>query len=148
MFLLLAPVLLIGVSEAACRHRLRQAQDPGAARLSGALRRALARCASANRLQQGGQPAAGCAEIFRAIQGYVGDRFNLPSEGLTRPELERHVSARGVPAELVAEIVQLAERCDTARFAPASQIASAGQMASTVQQTEAVLKRLDRWKPA
>ncbi len=148
LVLLLTPILIIGASEAGYRRRLRRTQDPGAARLSGALRRALARCASANRLQHGGQSAAGYTEIFRAIQGYVGDRFNLPSEGLTRVELERHLAARGVPAELITELVHLAERCDTARFAPASQIASAEQMAATVQQTEAVLKRLDRWKPA
>ncbi len=138
-------LVLLMVSEWLRRRRERLAADPGMARASGVLRRALAQCQAARRLQQG--KAAECyAEVFRSIQRYMGDRFNLSSDGLTRAELEQYLQGRGAPAELVHEVLEVVDRCDAARFAPSA--ASADQAASTLQTVEAVLKRLERWKPS
>ena len=79
------------------------------------------------------------------MQRYVGDRFNLPSEGLTPGELERFLKVRGAPEELVREVSALVHQCDTARFAPVS-IAS-DQMTATLEAAESLLKRLERWSP-
>lgn len=83
--------------------------------------------------------------MFKTLQRYVGDRFNLPHEGLTRPELEQHLRRRGAPDQLARDVEALCEQCDAARFAPES--VASGQLADAAQRAEDVLKQLERWKP-
>ncbi|MBI4598422.1 MAG: protein BatD [Candidatus Omnitrophica bacterium] len=141
-----SPLLLLGVSEGVRRHRLKLAADPGLARASGALRQALKRCGVAKALQRSGKIAESYEAVFRAIQRYVGDRFNIPSEAVTHAELDRYLNARGAPAEVVMILLTVIDRCDAARFAPMS--VATQQAAETVQQAEQALKQLERWRPA
>ncbi len=141
----LGPVTLLIVSERLRRRRERLAADPSIARASGALKRALGHCRLAAKLRRDGKVGDCYAQLFRAMQRYVGDRFNLPSEGLTAAELERHLRPRGVPDDVARELSELVHRCDAARFAPRS--VAADQAEPTLQAAEAVLRRLDRWRP-
>jgi hypothetical protein len=138
-----APLACLALSEWLRRRRARAAADPGAVRASGAMRRAMARCQAARALQQSGKVTECYAEIQRAVQRYIGDRLNLPSDGLTKSEMERHLLARGASQELVREFGELIERCDAARFAPAS--VAADQADTALRATEALLRRLERW---
>ena len=142
----ISPLMMLLISEAIRRWRERLAQDPSIGRASGALKRALSQCQAARRLQGGKDVGACYAEVFRAVQRYVGDRFNLPSEGLTTAELDASLRPRGAPAQLVHDLSALLDHCDAARFAPSS--VASDQMASTIQTAESVLKRLERWRPA
>jgi len=144
LLLLIAPLILLGVSEGTHRYYERLTTDPGLARASGAFKRATVQCRRAKQLQQAGKVGECYAEIFRALQRYIGDRFNLPSEGLTKAELERHLRPRGIPDGLFQELAALCDQCDAARFAPMS-IAS-GQMSAMVSGAESVLRRLEQWK--
>jgi hypothetical protein len=142
-----SPLLLLVVSESVRRRRQRFARDPGLARASGALKRALAQCRAARRLQEESQVGDGYAAIVRVWQRYIGDRFHLPSEGLTRPDLEGHLKPRKVPEEILREVLRIFDECDAARFAPMGSL-PADQLQATLQATESLLKRLERWKPA
>lgn len=142
----LTPLIMWLISEAVRRWRERLAQDPGIGRASGVLKRALSQCDAVSQ-QNDHQDVATCyADIFRVLQRYIGDRFNLPSEGLTTAELQAYLRPRGAPEELVRDLSALLDRCDAARFAPRS--VATDQIASTVQEAESVLKRLERWRPA
>ncbi len=144
VLLLITPLILLGVSEGLHRYDERLTTDPGLARASGAFKRAIVQCQRAKQLQQAGKVAECYAAVFRALQRYIGDRFNLPSEGLTTAELERHLKPRGIAEDLCHELASLCDQCDAARFAPTS-IAS-GQMSAMVSSAESVLKRLEQWK--
>ena len=143
----LLPLLLFAAGEWLRRRREQLASDPGAVRAGGAMKRALAQCRLAQQLGEQGKEREVCAEIVRAMQRYIGDRLNVPAEGLTRVEFERLLRPRGAPEELMRELLDLFDRCDVARFAPSSSgtIHHSGEM---IRSAESLLKRLDRWKPA
>lgn len=144
--LLLAPLLLLGASEALRRQRDNLAADPALARASRALKQALGRCSAARALSQQQKISDSYAELFRAIQIYVGHRWNLPAEGVTRAEVERHALVKSAPEGAVTGLLECIDRCDAARFAPAS--VASGQLGATIALAESSLKQLERWKPA
>ena len=143
---LAAPIFLLSLSEAIRYRRNRLASDPALARASRALKQALGHCETARKLSRQGKPSDSYAELFRAIQIYVGNRWNLPAEALTRSEVERHALAQAAPEETVKNLLVCIDRCDAARFAPAS-IAS-DQLGATIALAESIFKQLERWKPA
>ena len=139
------PALAVGVSEWLRRLRAARAANPAAVRSSGAFKRAWAQAQSARRLLREGKIGDGYAALFRALQRYIGDRFNLPAEGLTKSELERVLRTRGAPDDVLRALPALVDRCDTVRFAPVS--SATEQAEATVQSAEGLLTRLDQWKP-
>lgn len=146
LLMMVAPAVLLALSEWLRRRRQRLAADPGAARASGAMKRALTHFRRARQLRQAGQVRECYDEIFRTVQRYVGDRFNRSSEGLTKAGLEESLRPRGASEELIRELCELFDRCDAARFAPAA--AASDQVDATLKTTESILNRLERWKPA
>lgn len=142
----ITPLALLALGGWRRRRLDRLAADPAMVRASGVLRRVMTQCQAARRLAQEGKTREGYAEIFRAIQRYVGDRFNLTAEGLTRVELERYLRSRRAPEALVQQLLEVVDRCDAARFAPSSE--AAGQAAATVAAAEGALRQLERWRPS
>lgn len=169
------PLVLLAFSQGLYRWTARRWSDPQAWRAGGALKQALSQCRAAGRLKETGKPQEFYAQIFRAVQRYLGDRFNLPAVGLTKVELERHLTPRGIPAELLKDLENFFERCDTARFVPppdfprhlgggaalradppeadksgggtAPMSVASEQMEATLSAAESIVRRLERWKP-
>jgi hypothetical protein len=142
---LLTPLGLLGLSEAWRRWRMRLAADPSIQRASGAMKRAMAQCQQALRLQRDGKVAECYAQIFRTLQRYIGDRFGLSGEGMTKVELAQHLRGRGIPDPLIQELAEVFDRCDAARFAPIS--VAADQVGATLESVMALLKQLERYRP-
>ncbi len=100
------------------RHRRRLEQDRGYARRrrsSRLVRKRLAEaeaCIKQNRIQEF------YAALHKAVLGYAGDRFNIEVSGMTSDEIKTELTRRGVAAEAVNQLLDLAARCDTARFSP------------------------------
>lgn len=142
----LGAIGFLTVSEGLRRRYRRLVTDPAAARASKAMRRASARLQQARQFKQRSQVPACYEEVFKALQGYVGDRFNVPSAGLTKAELEQHLRPRGIQEDLIRELAECFDRCDAARFAPSS--VATDQADTTLQTAESLLKRLERRRPA
>lgn len=142
----LGAIGLLMVSEGVRWRYRRLVTDPAAARASKAMKRASGRLQQARQLKQRGEVPACYEEVFKALQGYVGDRFNVPSAGLTKAELEQHLRPRGIQEDLIRELSECFDRCDAARFAPSS--VAADQAEATLQTAESLLKRLERRRPA
>ena len=138
-------VAVFGFSEWARGRRAQRFANPAAARASGAMKRAWAQCQRARKFKRGQRMHEFYEAIFRAVQCYVGDRFNLPSKGLTKAELEQFLRPRGAPEELIAELAALFDRCDAARFAGDS--SAPDQMDATLQAAESTLRQLEKWRP-
>lgn len=68
--------------------------------------------------------------ISNALYGYVADRYNLPTAGLTSPRVVELLGERGVDDDAVALVRDCLDACDMARFAPT---------ALTAEHTEDVL---------
>jgi hypothetical protein len=58
------------------------------------------------------------AEVTRSLQQFVEDKTGVLAAGLTREELGKALIERGYAAASVSGLVQVFERCETARFSP------------------------------
>ncbi|NOY76345.1 MAG: protein BatD [Calditrichaeota bacterium] len=60
------------------------------------------------------------AEISRALLGFFGDKFNLPTAGIMTDEVEKLLRDRGVDEETIRRYLDCLRTCDFQRFAPAN----------------------------
>ncbi len=85
-------------------------------------------------------------EVFtrcsRAVTDYLADKLNIPSGGMTPPDVGAALSERGAPDDLTGEITKFLEGCDYGRFA--SPGASGDVSAKCIEKTRRILRRLKR----
>jgi len=60
------------------------------------------------------------AEISRALLGFLGDKFNLPTAGIMTDEVEKLLRDRRVDDETIRKYLDCLRICDFQRFAPAN----------------------------
>ncbi len=102
-------------------HRLRR--DTGFARRRRAKSTALNLLRrSREQLEQGALDQA-FTGISNALYGYVADKCNLPTAGLTSPRVVELLRERGVDEEAAARVRDCLDACDLVRFAPTAQTA-------------------------
>ena len=58
--------------------------------------------------------------IFKTLQGYFGDKFHLPSSGITGTIVDEVLAPKGVKENILKKTRALFEDCDMARYAPSS----------------------------
>lgn len=113
-----AGVAVAGLGLAIGRHRRKLEQDRGyarRARSSGLVRKRLKQAAI---LLKSGRQAEFYATLSQAVLGFVGDRHDLETTGMTGDELRRALLQRGVAGPAVDGLLDLVGRCDAARFSP------------------------------
>jgi len=115
------------------RHRLRT--DVGFARRRSARKKAQNTIHAASQMTEAELAAA----VSTAIGGYVADRCNLPTGGLTRSAVTEHLTDRRVPAAVVEEVDRLLEQCEGLRYAAAGGACRDG----LVQAAMAAIERLE-----
>ena len=111
---LLAPPLLFAAIWLIQRRRHRLRTDISFARRRAARRTAMDRIKIAAKSKQDAEQAAA---IEAAMTGYIADRCNLPLGGLTRAEVTERLSERRVSGEMIKEVDQFLEQCETMRYA-------------------------------
>jgi hypothetical protein len=79
------------------------------------------------------------AAAFRLLQEQLGERLDVPAAAITEAVLEERLAPRGFSAETLAELHELFQACNQARYAPAT---SAQELMSLVPRLEAVLAAL------
>lgn len=108
-----APPLLFGVLWAGRRRKERLRTDRSYARRRSARRNASRALASA----RDGAGAHAADAVAGAVIGYVADRCNLPTAGLTRPDAIESLLHRGVRPDVAERVDALLRCCDDARYA-------------------------------
>ncbi|MFN3198843.1 MAG: BatD family protein [Bradymonadia bacterium] len=110
----LLPPMLFGVLIIRERMAARHGEGAGA--------RAVQAAAGDAQKVLGGIASASGAEGFmgiaKALNGYLGQRFGTPVQGLTRPQLMASLKAHGLSDALAKAFADELENCDFARFAP------------------------------
>ena len=97
------------------RRRERFATDRPYARQYHAPRKAKKGLAQAQELITSGQPQEFCSTIFKTMQEYLGDRFNLPSAGITI-EIVNSMRGQGFTEEILENLTAFFHTCDRTRF--------------------------------
>jgi len=80
--------------------------------------------------------------LFATLQEFLGDKFHLPSKGITAGVIEENLKAKGIAIEVLNQISEIFAACDMARYA-LSQLGKP-QMQKALQQLEEVIDYLER----
>ena len=72
--------------------------------------------AQAQKLMASGQPHEFCSAIFKTMQEYLGNRFDLPFAGITVEVLD-NLRSRGISEEILEKLTDFFHSCDRMRFA-------------------------------
>ena len=62
-------------------------------------------------------------EIFKALYGYVGDKFNISATDLNKENIKIVLLDKGLKKDLVQNLLAALEECEIARFAPGQAMA-------------------------
>ena len=86
------------------------------------------RLRAASKLMQQNRSDAFYDEVLRALWGYVGDKLNMPVEGLSRENIQQRLSEREVAEETISKFIAAIDECEFERYAPGD---AAGNMNKT-----------------
>ena len=127
LHVLLVAAILATVLFRSHAHRLRR--DAGFARRRRARSTALGLLRRSREQMEQGALDQAFTGISNALYGYVADRCNLPTAGLTSPRVVELLRERGVDEDTAALVRDCLDACDLARFAPTAHTAEhAGEL--------------------
>lgn len=109
---------MLGGSLAMRKHQERLARDRGYARRLRSKSLVHHRLRSSQQYLKKNDLKNFYGELYRAILGYVGDRFNLDIGGLTREQLRQRLLSAGLAQGVVEEVIDLIDQCEAVRFSP------------------------------
>lgn len=112
------PLLFLAAVTLYLREKEKAEKDPSAKRRSRAYALARSNIYKAGRFQR--SPGEFYARISRSLIEYVGDKFSLPSAGITMNMLEETLEGASVSPQIRDRLMKLIERADMARFASTS----------------------------
>jgi hypothetical protein len=115
------------------RRRDRYATDRGLARYARASGKARNEFREARSYLSKGDRTGACSAIARALTGFVGDRLNVETQGMTQAELESALRKAGADGELIDRVRRLLNECDLGRFAGGSDAVDAERLLSDAQ---------------
>ena len=122
------------------RQRARRIEYAGEYRSRNALRTARRELVAARKAMRETDPSVFYGFIERALVGFVADKTATAAAGLTRDDIEKALSSRGLDDALRASVKDLLDRADMARFAAAS--LDQDDRAGALAQAEEALKAM------
>jgi hypothetical protein len=137
----LLPLVALSGALGLRRHQDRLAGDVAYARGRRAGRLARRRLAEARR-RVGDDGNSFHAELAKALRGFLADKLNLAEAGMMTEQARSGLRSRGVPEDVVDELVTCLERCDRERFSPSP--GGAQERADFLQRAEQAMTRVDR----
>ncbi len=82
--------------------------------------------------------------VFRTVREYVGDRFHVPSGGMTAESAIGLLGNKGIERDILLRLKNVFAECDMARYAPAGR--DSGMMEHTLQELKEIIDFLERHK--
>lgn len=79
-------------------------------------------------------------ETLKAVWGYMSDKLNIPLSKLSKDNVSSELARRGCNDELVAELMELLNECEFARYAPGDPTAT---MDKIYRMAEAVISKME-----
>ena len=58
------------------------------------------------------------AAVYRALSGFVSDKFNIAGAGMMSEDVKKRLEQRGVSGFLIEQYIEILQTCDLKRFAP------------------------------
>jgi len=135
----LVPLLLLGADYGWQWQKRRRNRLPERARRSQAQKQARQVLARARK-----QPDAPSKAACQALLGYLGDKLNEPTVGLTQSMLVECLRERGVSDDLTQRVQQLLTVSESTRFAPVGTQSANGAGSHLLDDTEQLIADLEK----
>lgn len=74
-------------------------------------------------------------EVLRAMWGYIGDKFNMSQESLSKDNISESLASRNVPEELTQQFIKVLNDCEFARYAPGDANENMGHLYNSAIET-------------
>ncbi len=123
---------------------MRRRRDPGQLKVRRARGVADKRLQAAQNLAQSGESQPFFAEVVRALQQFVSDKWGIAALGLTREELATRLVESGLSSADAEALRRLLDTCETARFSPLP--ADAEALAGTLDEASRLIDAIDALK--
>ncbi len=82
--------------------------------------------------------------VFRTVRDYLGDRFHMPSGGITEASLDDILRDKNVDTTIVNKLKNIFKECDMVRYAPAE--FNSSRMNETLREIKETIDYLERQK--
>jgi hypothetical protein len=79
------------------------------------------------------------ASLFRLLQEQLGERLDLPASAITEAVIDEHLHPLGVPEHTIAQIEELFQMCNLARYAP---MKTSQELAAVIPKFESAVEAL------
>lgn len=112
------PLLMVIASVILLLIMKRRGADVRERRLNRAGKVARKRLSGAGKLLRAKQFEPFYAELLRAMQTYLGDKFMIPASQLNRENIISALNTHGASAETVDEVIRIIDECEMARYTP------------------------------
>ncbi len=93
----------------------------------------------ASSLVSGNDSKAYFAELYRALTGYVSDKFNISQSELTKEKIAQVLSEKTSP-EIQKEFLEILDTCEMARFAPVEK----HMTQETLKKAEQIIEKIEK----
>ena len=113
--LALLPFVIFGGLATWVRMRNKSMGNAAALRVKNATGVARKRLATAKKML-GGDEQKVFEEIHRAVWGYLGDKFSIPTAQLSKEYAGSILAEKNIRPELISDIIQSIDQCDLARY--------------------------------
>jgi hypothetical protein len=145
-FLLLhaVPVILFVFARTTQKRKERLSTDVGYARRLSAPKKARKGINNAERCLSKNSTEEFYDSVHKTLREYIGDRFHIPSGGITADIVDEMLKDRGIDGEVLNVLRNIFQECDMARYAP-SQLSTIN-MENTLKSLKEVIDYLERHK--
>ncbi len=122
------------------RHQALQNANIGKVRGKKASKVANKRLRQAENLMGQGDQGRFYDEVLRTLWGYVGDKFNMSVEGLSRENIREHLQAHDVNEETINQFIAAVDECEFERYAPGD---AKGNMNRTFETAKSMIMKIE-----
>ncbi|MEO0185070.1 MAG: BatD family protein [candidate division WOR-3 bacterium] len=120
LLLYLISILIFGTAFLYQRHQSRLLKDRAYARKFMSSKVFKKRFKQANEYLKRNDQKNFYSALSKAITNYIGDRFNLETGAITAEQLKQELLIRGLKSELLEELFDIVNKCDTIAYSPLS----------------------------
>jgi hypothetical protein len=82
--------------------------------------------------------------VFKTIRDYVGNRFHVPSGGMTADSAGEILKDKGLAPDMLSRLINIFRECDMARYAPSG--SGTDKMQETMKELKEIIDYLERLK--
>ena len=104
------------------RKQIELRSDVSGMKMRGANKESQKRLKTARKYLESNEDALYYDEVAKALWGYVADKFTIEQVDLTTDKIKERLLEKHIDESLIDKLIQVLQRCEFARFAPAADI--------------------------